>query len=142
MLDRDLLNDAILDADLVVLLASIAHITGDGALLDRYDVNAFDHGRGAATLSPAVGDEIRARALDVLSPADLDQQLTGAPISEDLVHPVVFTHDVQGNLTATQLTTFGICLAGMLALAGSLYVNELTGKRVDARLRELRETLQ
>src|SRR5206468_8028261 len=55
-------------------------------------------------------------------------------LSEDLVHPVVFTHDVQGNLTATQLTTFGICLAGMLALAGSLYVNELTGKRVDARL--------
>jgi hypothetical protein len=30
----------------------------------------------------------------------------------------------------------------MLALAGSLYVNELTGKRVDARLRELREALQ
>jgi heme exporter protein C len=63
-------------------------------------------------------------------------------LSEDLVHPVVFTHDVQGNLTATQFTTFGICLVGMLALAGSLYVNELTGKRVDARLRELREALQ
>jgi heme exporter protein C len=63
-------------------------------------------------------------------------------LSEDLVHPVVFTHDVQSNLTATQFTTFGICLVGMLALAGSLYVNELTGKRVDARLRELREALQ
>ena len=63
-------------------------------------------------------------------------------LSEDLVHPVVFTHDVQSNLTATQITTFGICLVGMLALAGSLYVNELTGKRVDARLRELREALQ
>jgi hypothetical protein len=58
------------------------------------------------------------------------------------VHPVVFTHDAQDNLTASQFTTFGICLAGMLALAGSLYVNELTGKRVDARLRELREALQ
>jgi heme exporter protein C len=63
-------------------------------------------------------------------------------LSEDLVHPVVFTHDVQSNLTAPQFTTFGICLVGMLALAGSLYVNELTGKRVDARLRELREALQ
>jgi hypothetical protein len=29
----------------------------------------------------------------------------------------------------------------MLALAGALYVNELTGKRVDERLRELREAL-
>ncbi len=63
-------------------------------------------------------------------------------LAEDLVHPVVFTHDVQDNLTASQFTTFGICLVGMLALAGSLYVNELTGKRVDARLRELREALQ
>jgi heme exporter protein C len=63
-------------------------------------------------------------------------------LSEDLVHPVVFTHDVQSNLTASQFTTFGICLVGMLAVAGSLYVNELTGKRVDARLRELREALQ
>jgi hypothetical protein len=30
----------------------------------------------------------------------------------------------------------------MLALAGSLYANELTGKRVDAHLRELREALE
>jgi hypothetical protein len=29
----------------------------------------------------------------------------------------------------------------MLALAGALYVNELAGKRIDARLRELRELL-
>jgi heme exporter protein C len=63
-------------------------------------------------------------------------------LAEDLVHPVVFTHDAQDNLTASQFTTFGVCLAGMLALAGSLYVNELTGKRLDARLRELREVLQ
>jgi heme exporter protein C len=63
-------------------------------------------------------------------------------LAEDLVHPVVFTHDVQDRLTASQFATFGICLVGMLALAGSLYVNELTGKRVDASLRELREALQ
>jgi heme exporter protein C len=63
-------------------------------------------------------------------------------LAEDLVHPVVFTHDARDNLTASQFTTFGVCLAGMLALAGSLYVNELTGKRLDSRLRELREALQ
>src|SRR6185295_1795100 len=35
-----------------------------------------------------------------------------------------------------------ICLAAMLALFASLYTNELTGKRLDARLRELREALE
>ena len=34
-----------------------------------------------------------------------------------------------------------VCLAGMLALAGALYANELAGKRIDERLRELRELL-
>jgi heme exporter protein C len=63
-------------------------------------------------------------------------------LANDLVHPVVFSHDVENNLTASQFTTFLVCLAGMLALAGTLYRNELTGKRVDARLRELREALQ
>jgi hypothetical protein len=37
--------------------------------------------------------------------------------------------------------TFCVCFAGMLALAGALYQNELLGKRLDARLRELREAL-
>jgi heme exporter protein C len=63
-------------------------------------------------------------------------------LAEDLVHPVVFTHDAQDNLTTSQFTTFGVCFAGMLALAGTLYANELAGKRLDSRLRELREALQ
>jgi heme exporter protein C len=63
-------------------------------------------------------------------------------LAEDLIHPVVFTHEVNEKLTASQLTTFCVCLAGMLALAAALYVNELTGKRLDAQLRELREALQ
>jgi heme exporter protein C len=63
-------------------------------------------------------------------------------LAEDLVHPVVFSHDAQDNLTASQFATFGVCFAGMLALAATLYVNELSGKRLDARLRELREALQ
>jgi heme exporter protein C len=58
---------------------------------------------------------------------------------EDLVHPVVFDRDIGENLTASQIVTFVICLAGALALAAALYVNELCGKRIDARLRELRE---
>ena len=63
-------------------------------------------------------------------------------LAEDLVHPVVFAHDVGDKLTGSQFATFSVCLLGMLALAGSLYVNELTGKRLDGRLRELREALE
>jgi heme exporter protein C len=63
-------------------------------------------------------------------------------LSEDLIHPTVFTHDVGERLTASQFTTFLVCFAGMLSLAGALYSNELTGKRLDGRLRELREALQ
>jgi hypothetical protein len=62
-------------------------------------------------------------------------------LAEGLIHPVVFTHEVGDKLSASQLVTFCICFAGMLALAGALYVNELTGKRLDERLSELREAL-
>jgi hypothetical protein len=34
-----------------------------------------------------------------------------------------------------------VCLAGMLALAATLYRVELAGKRIDRSLRELRERL-
>jgi heme exporter protein C len=63
-------------------------------------------------------------------------------LAEDLVHPVVLTHDVDERLSGSQLLTFAVCFAGMVALAGALYANELAGKRLDARLRELREALQ
>ena len=62
-------------------------------------------------------------------------------LADELIHPVVFTRDVNSNLAGSQLLTFGICFAGMLALAASLYTNELTGKRLDERLSELREAL-
>jgi heme exporter protein C len=62
-------------------------------------------------------------------------------LAEELIHPVVFDRDVGENLTGSQLLSFVVCLAGMLALAATLYANELKGKRLDARLRELRELL-
>jgi hypothetical protein len=62
-------------------------------------------------------------------------------LAEDLIHPVVFDRNVGSNLTTSQIVTFLVCLAGMLTLAAALYLNELTGKRVDERLRELRESL-
>ena len=62
-------------------------------------------------------------------------------LAEGLIHPVVFDRDIGSNLAGSQLLTFAVCLAGMLALAASLYANELTGKRLDERLTELREAL-
>jgi hypothetical protein len=44
-------------------------------------------------------------------------------------------------MSASMFVTFCVCLAAMLTLAAALYHIELTGKRVDARLRELRERL-
>jgi heme exporter protein C len=62
-------------------------------------------------------------------------------LAENLIHPVVIDRDLNENLSGSQLTTFVVCLAGTLSLAVALYQVELLGKRLDARLRELREAL-
>jgi heme exporter protein C len=61
-------------------------------------------------------------------------------LAESLIHPVVFERDGP-NMDSTMFVSFLVCLAGMLSLAGALYRNELLGKRLDQRLRELREAL-
>jgi heme exporter protein C len=61
-------------------------------------------------------------------------------LAEAFIHPVVFTRDGP-QMSSSMFVSFLVCLAGTLALAGALYTNELTGKRLDARLRELRELL-
>jgi heme exporter protein C len=61
-------------------------------------------------------------------------------LSRSFIHPVVFTsHGPQ--MTGSQFLTFCVALAAMVTLFATLYRLELTGKRVDARLRELRELL-
>jgi heme exporter protein C len=57
-------------------------------------------------------------------------------LAEQFIHPVVFTRDGP-QMSWEMFLTFCVCFAGMLALAATLYVNELLGKRIDARLREL-----
>jgi hypothetical protein len=44
-------------------------------------------------------------------------------------------------MSAKMFFTFCVCLAAMLSLAATLNAVELSGKRLDARLRELREAL-
>jgi heme exporter protein C len=57
-----------------------------------------------------------------------------------LLHPTVFTREGP-QMSASMFFVFCVCLAAMLALAGVLYLNELTGKRLDHALRELREAV-
>jgi len=46
------------------------------------------------------------------------------------------------NMAGSQFFTFCVSLAAMLTLAATLYHVELAGKRIDVRLRELREALR
>jgi heme exporter protein C len=62
-------------------------------------------------------------------------------LAEQLLHPAPLFNRDGPQMSASMFLTFCVCLAAMLALAAALYRIELTGKRVDARLRELREYL-
>ena len=61
-------------------------------------------------------------------------------LAENFIHPVTFTRDGP-QMAGSQFVTFLVSLAAMLSLAYLLYRIELAGKRLDARLRELRELL-
>jgi len=61
-------------------------------------------------------------------------------LANDFIHPTVFTrHGPQ--MSGSMFFTFCVSLAGLLLLAATMYRVELAGKRLDARLRELRELL-
>jgi heme exporter protein C len=61
-------------------------------------------------------------------------------LANDFIHPTVFTrHGPQ--MSGSMFFTFCVCWAGLLVLASTMYRVELAGKRLDARLRELRELL-
>lgn len=57
-----------------------------------------------------------------------------------ILHPAVFTREGP-QMSGSMFFTFLVSLAGMVALAFALYHTELAGKRLDARLRELRRAL-
>jgi heme exporter protein C len=61
-------------------------------------------------------------------------------LAQHIIHPVVFTaHGPR--VHGTMLLTFCVSWLAMLALFATLYQVELAGKRLDSRLRELRELL-
>ena len=59
-------------------------------------------------------------------------------LAENYIHPIAFTTNGP-QMAGSQFGTFLVCLAAMLALAGALYRLELLGKRLDTKLRDLRE---
>jgi heme exporter protein C len=61
-------------------------------------------------------------------------------LAESLIHPTVFTRDGP-QMEGSQFFTFCVAMLAMLFLFALLYQLELTGKRLDARLRELRDEL-
>ena len=61
-------------------------------------------------------------------------------LAKNLIHPVVFT--LHGpNFGGWMLVTYCVAQAAMLVLAHTLYRVELAGKRLDLRLKELKEVL-
>jgi 4-hydroxyacetophenone monooxygenase len=67
------LADALPAANLAVLVAAVAHVTGDLSVLGRHDdPRAFDHGRGPGSLTADEADAIRAWAHDALTSAPDD----------------------------------------------------------------------
>jgi heme exporter protein C len=61
-------------------------------------------------------------------------------LANDFIHPTVFTS--QGpQMSGRMFATFCVSWAALLLLVATLYHVELAGKRLDSRLRELRELL-
>jgi len=61
-------------------------------------------------------------------------------LAHTLIHPTVFTRE--RTMENSMYLTFGVCWITMIVLFITLYHLELAGKRLDARLRELRELLE
>ena len=59
-------------------------------------------------------------------------------LAENFIHPVVFTRDGP-QMSGSMFLVFCLAFAGTLALAAALYCVELSGKRLDLRLKELRK---
>jgi len=61
-------------------------------------------------------------------------------LASDFIHPTVFTRSGP-QMSGTMFLTFCVCWIAVTLLAYVLYRVELAGKRLDAKLRELREGL-
>ena len=61
-------------------------------------------------------------------------------LADDFIHPTVFTSNGP-QMSGSMFFTFCVSWAALVATASAFYRIELAGKRIDARLRELRELI-
>lgn len=111
-IDAEELAAALPEANLAVLVAAVAHRTGDLTVLDHFtDPRAFDHGRGPGHLAEGDAEEIRAWALAAsTAPSDdaaarrpdaatlhrLLEFVAGEPVGADYVPLVEEEGDFEG----------------------------------------------
>jgi 4-hydroxyacetophenone monooxygenase len=89
-IDPGELADALPAANLAVLVAAVGHLTGDLSVLDRFDEpRAFDHGRGAGSLTDHDAETIRAWAFAALTGATDDGHEPDAATLHRLIEFVV-----------------------------------------------------
>ena len=62
-------------------------------------------------------------------------------LAEQVLHPAPLFNRDGPQMSASMFLTFCVCLGAMVSLASALYLIELSGKRAEASLRELRELL-
>ena len=62
-------------------------------------------------------------------------------LAEQVLHPAPIFNRDGPQMSGSMFLTFCICLGAMVSLASALYLIELSGKRAEASLRELRERL-
>jgi 4-hydroxyacetophenone monooxygenase len=82
------LDDALEHANLAVLVSALAHLTGDLALLDRWDADSFYRMRAPAAMDDSTAVEVRAVAADVL--ADPDRWTAEPPAADGLLRIATF----------------------------------------------------
>ena len=82
--------DALREANLAVLVSSLAHLTGDLGLIERAgDPRRYDHGRSPASLPEEEAEAIRAEAFAVLSELDLERARRHEPIDAASLHRIM-----------------------------------------------------
>ena len=93
------------------------------------------------SLEPGPGRARISAVYALLGVALIPVSFLAVRLAEQFLHPTPLINRDGPDMAGSMLATVLICLAGMLLLAAAMYASEVAGKRLDARLRELREAL-
>ncbi len=89
-IDAGELAAALPAANLAVLVAAVAHLTGDLSMVDAHpEPRTFDHGRGPGSLTDEDADAIRAWAFDALTGWSEDARAAEAAPEAAILHRLI-----------------------------------------------------